>query len=127
MSGGTEKYRADHRTIVNVMGTINSNQFEAICNKVWDQRAVVLRGRGRLSGETALMRAVFWRLCNAGVRTTGCAESYGLEPTILAYQSVVGRMLELSASPAFDGAPILKELIDRYQVEVGPNGQEKGI
>lgn len=126
MSGGTE-LRVDHRIIVNVMGTINSNQFEEICNKVWDQRAVVLRGRGRLSGETALMRAVFWRLCNAGVRTTGCAESYGSEPTILAYQSVVGRMLELSARPAFDGAPILKDLVDRYQTELGPNGQEKEI
>ena len=109
------------------MSTINSAQFGEICNKVWSDRASVLRGRGHLSGDTALVRAVFWRLCNAGVRTTGCAESHGSEPTILAYQSVVTRMLELSARPAFDSAPILKELVDRYQDEVGPNGQEKGM
>jgi hypothetical protein len=80
-----------------------------------------------LSGEVALVRAVFWRLCKAGVKTTGCAEGYGSEATILAYQSVVGRMLELSARPPFDGVPILKDLVDRYQTEVGPSGQEKGI
>jgi len=106
------------------MGTINSEQFEEICNKVWNQRAMVLRGRGHLSGETALVRAVFWRLCNAGVRTTGCAESNGSEPTILAYQTVVGRMLELNARPAFDSGSILKHLVDRYQDEVGSDEQE---
>lgn len=106
------------------MSTINSNQFEEICNKVWNERAVVLRGRGRVSGETALVRAVFWRLCKAGVRTTGCAESYGSEPTMLAYQSVVGRMLEVSARPTFDGMPMLQHLVDRYQNETGAGGQE---
>lgn len=102
------------------MATISPSQFEEICNKVWNERALVLSGRGHLSGETALMRAVFWRLCNVGVRTTGWAESHGSEPTILAYQSVVGHMLKLSARPAFDGAPIMKDLVDRYQNEVGP-------
>jgi hypothetical protein len=106
------------------MNTINSDQFGKICDKVWSDRASVLRGRGALSGEAALVRAVFWRLCNAGVRTTGCAESYGSKPTILAYQTVVGRMLELSARPPFDGAPILNDLVDRYQNEVGPGGRE---
>jgi hypothetical protein len=109
------------------MSTINSTQFGEICDQVWTDRAAVLRGRGRLSGEATLVRAVFWRLCKAGVRTTGCAESYGSEATILAYQSVVDRMLKLSARPPFDGAPILKDLVDRYQNEVGTSGQEKGI
>ena len=103
------------------MITINSNQFEELCNKVWNERAVVLRGRGHVSGETALMRAVFWRLCKAGVRTTGCAESEGSEPTILAYQSIVGHMLDRSSRPTFDGVPILKELVERYQNETRPS------
>ena len=107
------------------MSTINSNQLAEICNKVWQERAAVLIGRGHLSGETALVRAVFWRLCNAGVRTTALAESYGSEATILAYQSVVGRMLELSARPAFDCVPMMKDLVDRYQNEVGPHTEEK--
>jgi hypothetical protein len=102
-----------------VMTTINSAQFGEICNGVWRDRAAVLRGRGLLSGEATLVRAVFWRLCKAGVKPTRGAESYGSKPTILAYQLVVGRMLEVNARPAFDGAPILKALVERYQNEVG--------
>jgi len=100
------------------MTTIDAEQFGEICNGVWRDRAAVLKGRGLLSGEGALVRAVFWRLCKAGVKPTGCAESYGSKPTILAYQLVVGRMLEVNARPAFDSAPILKELVERYQNEV---------
>lgn len=101
------------------MTTINSEQFGEICNAVWRERAAVLRGRGSLSGEATLVRAVFWRLCKAGVKTKGCAEHDASKPTILAYQSVVGRMLELNGRPVFDSAPILKELVDRYQGEAG--------
>jgi hypothetical protein len=101
------------------MTTINSDRFGEICNGVWSDRAAVLRGRGLLSGEAALVRAVYWRLCNAGVQPTSSAESYGSKPTILAYLLAVSRMLELNARPAFEGAPILKELVERYQNEVG--------
>jgi len=103
------------------MTTINSEQFGEICNGVWRDRAAVLRGRGLLSGEATLVRAVFWRLCKAGVKPAGNVENYGAKPTILSYQSVVGSMLELSARPPFDGAPILKELVERYQKEIGPS------
>jgi hypothetical protein len=101
------------------MTTINSEQFGEICDAVWRDRASVLRGSGRLSGEAALVRAVFWRLCKAGVKPTSYAETDGSKPTILAYEIVVGQMLEVNARPAFDGAPILKELIERYQNEDG--------
>jgi hypothetical protein len=101
------------------MNTINSEQFGEICNSVWRDRASVLRGSGRLSGEATLVRAVFWRLCKAGIKTKGCADNDASKPAILAYQLVVGRMLEMNGRPAFDCAPILKELIMRYQNEVG--------
>jgi len=103
------------------MSTINSKQFAEICNGVWQDRAAVLRGSGLLSGEATLVRAVFWRLCKAGVKPAGRGENYGAKPTILSYQSVVGSMLEVSARPPFDGAPILKELVERYQEEIGPS------
>ena len=102
------------------MTKINSEQFGEICNGVWSDRAAVLMGRGLLSGEATLVRAVFWRLCKAGVNSTSSAESYSSQPTVHAYQVVVGRMLEVNARPSFDGIPILKELLDRYQNEVGP-------
>jgi len=104
------------------MSTINSEQFGDICNRVWSDRAAVLRGRGALSGEATLMPAVFWRLCKAGIRTKGCAENDGSQPAILAYQLVLGRMLEVSGRPAFDCAPVLKELVERYQNEVESSG-----
>ena len=101
------------------MTSINSSQFGEICDRVWSDRAAVLRGRGRLSGEATLMRAVFWRLCNAGIKSKGCAESDDSNPAIVAYQNVVSRMLKTSSRPAFEGDPILNELVARYQNEVG--------
>ena len=102
------------------MTTIDANQFGEICDRVWSDRAAILRGRGELSGEATLLRAVFWRLCNAGIKTRGCADNDGSTPEILAYQLAVGRMLKMHARPAFDCAPILKELVDRFQSEVSP-------
>ena len=63
------------------------------------------------------MRAVFWRLCKAGIKTKGCADVNGPTPALLAYQSIVAQMLKTSSRPAFDSAPILADLIDRYQSE----------
>ena len=97
--------------------TIDSEQFGEICNAVWRDRDAVLRGSGNLSSEATLVRAVFWRLCKAGLKTRGCVENDGSKPAILAYQLLVGRMLGASGRPAFDSTPILKELIDRYQSE----------
>jgi len=104
------------------MTTINSEQFGNICNAVWRDRAVVLRGHGSLSGEATLVRAVFWRLCKAGIKTKGSAEHDASRPAILAYQLMVGRMLEVNGRPAFDCAPILKELVEHYQNEVRSSG-----
>jgi len=98
--------------------TISSKQFGEMCDGVWGDRAAVLRDRGVLSGDAALVRAVFWRLCKAGVKLDTAAENYETKPTILAYQLVVSRMLEVNGQPAFDGAQILRELVERYQAEV---------
>src|ERR1051326_2318985 len=96
------------------MTTINAEQFEKLCDFVWNDRASILRGRGSLSGEATLVRAVFWRLCKAGLKSKGCAENDSAKPTMDAYQLVVGRMLKANARPAFDSALILKQLTDRY-------------
>jgi hypothetical protein len=100
------------------MTTINSEQFGEICNAVWRDRAAVLRGRGNLSGEATLLRAVFWRLCKAGISAKSHTGNDGSQPALLAYQLVVGRMLEVNGHPSFDSAPILNELVERYQNEV---------
>ncbi len=88
-----------------------------MCDGVWGDRAAILRDRGVLSGDAALVRAVFWRLCKAGVKPDIAAEEYETKPTILTYQLVVCRMLEVNSQQAFDGAQILRELVERYQSE----------
>ena len=100
------------------MATINSGQFGEICDGVWRDRTAVLTGRGILSGEVALVRAVYWRLCKAGVTPSNNVQSHSFEQTIATYQLVLGCMLELGASPPFDGAPILEKLVERYQNEL---------
>lgn len=102
-----------------LMSTINAKKFEEICDRVWSDHAAVLRGSGRLSGEATLVRAVFWRLCKAGIKSKGCADINGSTPALVAYQLVVAQMLKTAARPAFDGAPILNALLDRYQNERG--------
>jgi hypothetical protein len=101
------------------MTKINSEQFGEICNAVWRDRAAILSGRGSLSGEATLVRAVFWRLCKVGLKARGPAETHSSKPEILAYQSGVFRILAANARPAFDCAPILSELVNRYQTEIG--------
>ena len=104
------------------MSTINSEQFREICDAVWRDRASILRGQGILSGEATLVRAVFWRLCKEGIETKGCAGNDSSNPPHDAYQIVVGRMLELSGRPSFDSAPIMTDLVTRYQNENGQKG-----
>lgn len=84
---------------------------------MWIDRASLLQGRGNLSGEATLVRAVFWRLCKAGINTQGCVDADGTKPALLGYQLIVLEMLKTSSRPAFDGAPILDALIDRYRSE----------
>src|SRR5207248_3220544 len=89
------------------MITINSEQLGEICNGVWRDREAVLEGRGILSGEATLVRAVFWRSCKVGLNPKASADSDGSKPAMLAYQLVVGGMLAANGRPAFDGAPML--------------------
>ncbi len=99
------------------MAKINSDQFRDICSGVWRDRTAVLAGRGFLTGEAALMRAVYWRMCKGGVETSISPINYSAPQSVLTYETVVGCVLELNARPHFDGAPFLKELQSRYQTE----------
>ena len=98
--------------------TINSGQFQEICNGVWRDRAMVLRGRGFLSGEAALMRAVYWRLSRTGIKPNISAENYGFPRTASSYQLGVSCMLEIHGRPRFDGTQYLNRLVQRYKKEL---------
>ena len=70
---------------------ISPEKIRHICDGVWDDRASILTAHGVLSGEDALVGAVYWRLCKAG-RQPG--------------ESIA------------DCAPVLRELVLRYRAEV---------
>lgn len=101
------------------MGTITSEQFQDICSGVWNDRNAVLSGRGFLTGEAALIRAVYWRLCKDGVFNKSSLDNDTSSQSVLTYEAVVACVLEMNAKPHFDGAPFLEELRDRYQIEFG--------
>jgi len=48
------------------MSTISAEGFKQICDGVWNDRAAILFRRGELSGEDALVQALYWRLRKAG-------------------------------------------------------------
>lgn len=95
------------------MSTINSEQFGRICDGVWRDRAAILSGRGILSDEAALLRAVYWRLCKAGVAEGQSLKDCEEEQILPVYRRLVGSMLMQNAHPPFDSAPHLKELVGR--------------
>jgi|ERR1041385_3545931 hypothetical protein len=99
------------------MNTIDQQQFSEVCNRVWKDREGLLKRRGQLSGDAALVRAVYWRLCKAGLESNGRAESSSPTSAVFEYRLVVGRIVEAKARPAFEWAPILQELVERYQNE----------
>ena len=106
------------------MSTITSKRFGHICDSVWRDRVAILTGRGILSGEAALMRAVYWRLCKSGVAPSKNIDDYHGEHTQLTYQLIVSSALAAYAPPHFDGAPFIAELMRRYRAEVGQICQE---
>ena len=73
------------------MSVTTSENCRQVCKEVWRDRASIVTGRGDLSAESALVRAVYWRLCKIGD-----------EPE----QSLAD-------------APLLKELVRQYRDEAG--------
>jgi hypothetical protein len=65
------------------------------------------------------VRAVYWRLCKAGVGGAAGRDMKSYGETVATYQTVVECVLELNSSPRFHSAPFLKELVERCQGEVG--------
>ena len=98
--------------------TINAEQFQEICIGVWRDRATVLKGRGVLSGEAALVRAVYWRLSKAGIKAVLPADNYGSLRTVATYELGVNCVLEVHGRPRFSGAQHLQELVQRYKNEL---------
>jgi hypothetical protein len=94
--------------------SIDSQTFGHICDGVWRDRAAILSRKGFVTGEAALIRAVYWRLCKAGGKPDKSINEYDPAQTRQTYQMVVNCMLKLFSHPRFDGAPFLEALVQRY-------------
>ena len=77
----------------------------------------MLNGRGSLSGEVALVRAVYWRLRNLAALPANTIENYGSPQTVSAYQKGMDRLLEINGHPNFDCSQFIDELLHRYEHE----------
>lgn len=77
----------------------------------------MLNGRGLLSGEGALVRAVYWRVRNLAASPANRTENYGLPQTVSDYRMGVDRLLEINGHPNFDCSRFIDELLHRYEHE----------
>jgi hypothetical protein len=73
------------------MSRAESETLRQVCDDVWRDRASILADCGGLNGETALLRAVYWRLCKVGD----------------------------APDQRINDAPLLKELVRQYRDEAG--------
>jgi hypothetical protein len=73
------------------MSRISAETFEQICDGVWRDRAAVLCQHGIASGEDALRRAVYWRICKVGGEP---------EQSFKDYTTLLDRLLEHYRSEA---------------------------
>ena len=99
------------------MSLIKAEKFKRVCDAVWDDREAILSGRGGLSGEAALMRAVYWRLCKAWGETENGTDDGCKGYMLLNYQRRVSIMLTQHAGAQFDGTSLLNDLVRRYREE----------
>ena len=106
------------------MTTIDTEKLEAVCSEVWRDRSAVLKGRGFLSFQAALARAVYWRLCKTTVSRFDNSENYAAAQTFSTYYLAVNCLLQLNARPPFDSAPFLQDLIQRCEDEIQANRNE---
>lgn len=73
------------------MNAADSERCRQICQEVWRDRANILTGLGGLSGETALVRAVYWRLCKTGDEPDqSLAETTFLKELVSQYRDETG-------------------------------------
>ncbi|MGH9942640.1 MAG: hypothetical protein ACRD9R_09840 [Pyrinomonadaceae bacterium] len=101
------------------MAAMDSDKFRQICDGVWCDRVSILTGRGAMSGEVALLRAVYWRLCKAGGEPGMGMEGSDTGDGLFTYRRLVSSALTRHARPHFDGAPFIEDLLWRCRDDAG--------
>ena len=96
---------------------VATDKFKRVCDQVWRDRESILKRRDGLTGEAALMRAVYWRLCKAWGGISTCEEGSYSGQTLFSYQRLVSIMLTQHAGPHYDGSLLLNELVRQYREE----------
>jgi hypothetical protein len=73
------------------MSTNASENYKQVCAEVWRDRATIIGGRGDLTAENALVRAVYWRLCKIGDDPgQGLSDAQPLKELVRQYRDEAG-------------------------------------
>lgn len=96
---------------------VASDKFRRVCDQVWRDREAILTRRGCLTGEAALMRAIYWRLCKTWGGVSACDDGSHQGQTLFTYQRLVSILLTQNVGPHYDGSPLLNELVRQYREE----------
>lgn len=99
------------------MNQLASDKFTRVCDGVWTDRTAILSCRGGLSGEAALMRAVYWRLCKSWGGSSPAVDEADKGHMLLKYQRLVCILLTTHVGAHYDGSPFLNELVRQYRKE----------
>jgi hypothetical protein len=108
-----------------MMDANKSEKFKRVCDGVWHDRETILSRRGALSGEVALIRAVYWRLCKTWGGSSAGTNGSEAGQMFPDYGRLVSIMLTQQAGPYFDGASLLNELVRQYREEAGQHAESR--
>jgi hypothetical protein len=107
------------------MNQLASEKFTRVCDGVWTSRDAILSCRGSLSGEAALMRAVYWRLCKAWGGAFPAADGADKGHMLLEYQRLVCILLTKHVGTHYDGSPLLNDLVRQYREEARRDAEDQ--
>lgn len=99
------------------MNRLASEKFTRVCGGVWNDRDTILSRRGCLSGEAALMRAVYWRLCKSWGGSFPAMDGADNGHVLLKYERLVCILLTRHVGTHYDGSTLLSELVRQYRKE----------
>lgn len=93
--------------------SISEHEFQQLCEGVEFERAAILRDRGDLTGDLAMQRELFARLCRRLNIDAGSAQATDLLEGETGYSFAIMQTLEENMRPAFQYVDTLGPFLKR--------------
>ena len=101
------------KSVVRRSKTINEQNFRQLCDEVEADSGAILQECGELTGETAMQREIFTRLCRKLEIDVNSPEATELLEEQTGYSFAIMQTLEERMHPAFPYVEILGPLLKR--------------